>query len=404
MRFFVPLVVCIWLLPTPVQAKYDGGNGTESSPYRIRTAGQMNDIGATPGDWNKHFVLVGDIDLRDPNLGAFNIIGVERLQSFSGVFDGNDHEISGLDIVSNREWYTGLFGCVGGEIRDLGLVSPRVSSQGNSVGALVGYLDQGTITRCYATKVNVSGADNIGGLVGENAGRIFRSCSNGDVSGRAFVGGLVGLLTDGTVTMSYSKAEVMGTRNVGGLVGKTMHEISAIVNSYASGNVTGDEFVGGLTGQLERGTAYICYSSGRVTGRLSVGGLVGYIRVLGSSSRCFWDTERSGQATSAGGTGKTTAEMKSIATYTAVAWDFWDTWTICEGTNYPVLLWQIPPGDFSCPDGVDFIDFAIFAQHWHQQGCNASNYNCQGTDVDRSGYVDFRDLDIFATQWLEGGS
>jgi len=394
-------MLCVWLLPVRVHAKYDGGNGTETSPYRISTARQMNDIGATQGDWNKHFVLVGDIDLGELDGAPFNIIGIERLQSFSGVFDGNDHEISGLDIVSARPLYTGLFGCVGGEIKNLGLVGPRVSSQGISVGSLVGYLDQGTITSCYAKRVDVSGADNIGGLVGHNAGRIFKSCSSGEVSGVAFVGGLVGLLSDGTVTTSYSKAEVKGTRNVGGLVGKTSHEISAMVNSYAGGNVTGDQYVGGLVGQIERGTAHLCYSSGRVSAGQYVGGLVGNVRVLGSTSRCFWDTERSGQPTSAGGTGKTTAEMKTISTFTAVAWDFWDTWTMCEGTNYPVLLWQIPPGDFSCPDGVDLIDFAIFAQHWHQQGCNASNYNCQGTDVDHSGSVDFRDLDIFAAQWLE---
>jgi len=201
------LLSVVWLLPAPVQAKYDGGNGTEGSPYRISTAQQLNDIGATQADWNKHFILVNDIDLGDLNGAAFNIIGVERLQNFSGVFDGNDHEVSGLDIVSARPFYTGLFGCVGGEIKNLGLASPRVSSQGDNVGALVGYLDQGSITSCYAENADVSGADNIGGLVGNNAGRIFKSSSTGDVAGVTFVGGLVGLLSDGTVTTSYSKAE-----------------------------------------------------------------------------------------------------------------------------------------------------------------------------------------------------
>ncbi|MFH1718925.1 MAG: GLUG motif-containing protein [Planctomycetota bacterium] len=404
LRFLVPLVLCVWLLAAPAHAKYDGGSGTESAPYRIRTARQMNDIGATPGDWNKHFILVGDIDLGDLGGSAFNIIGIERLESFSGIFDGNDHEISGLDIVSTRPLYTGLFGCVGGEVKRLGLVNPYVFSQGNSVGALVGYLDQGTVTSCYAREADVSGDDNIGGLVGLNAGRIFGSYSSGNVSGDTFVGGLVGLLTDGTVTRSSSKADVTGNRNVGGLVGKTSHEISAITNSYAAGTVMADTYAGGLAGQLERGAAHICYSTGRVSGNQYVGGLIGNIRVLGSTAFCFWDTERSSQPTSAGGTGKTTAEMKSISTYTAAGWDFWDTWTICEGTNYPVLQWQIPPGDFLCPDGVDFIDFAFFAQHWHQQGCNASNFNCEGTDVNRSGSVNFSDLEIFAARWLDGGS
>ncbi|MHC4511374.1 MAG: hypothetical protein ACYTAO_20890 [Planctomycetota bacterium] len=75
---------------------------------------------------------------------------------------------------------------------------------------------------------------------------------------------------------------------------------------------------------------------------------------------------------------------------------------MCEGTNYPVLLWQIPPADFRCPDGVDFIDFAFFAAHWHMQGCGAANSYCEGTDVNHSGMVDFLDLEIFADRWLEG--
>ncbi len=63
------------------------------------------------------------------------------------------------------------------------------------------------------------------------------------------------------------------------------------------------------------------YSTGRVTGNstLSVGGLVGQNydseAVVNNS---FWDTQTSGQATSEGGnTGKTTAEMKSIATFSS---------------------------------------------------------------------------------------
>ena len=75
------------------------------------------------------------------------------------------------------------------------------------------------------------------------------------------------------------------------------------------------------------------------------------------------------------GTGKTTVEMQSISTYDEVGWDFVNTWTICAGTNYPVLLWQIPAADFLCPDGVDFIDFAFFAQHWLDDRCNAANFN-----------------------------
>jgi hypothetical protein len=155
-------------------------------------------------------------------------------------------------------------------------------------------------------------------------------------------------------------------------------------------------------GQVERGAAHKCYSTGSVSGTQPVGGFAGYMRVLGSISHCFWDTQTSGQIASADGTGKTTAEMQMISTFTSAGWDFWNIWDICEGMNYPVLQWQIPICDYLCPDGVDFIDYAFFASHWRDHMCNPANYYCQGTDLDHSGSVAFHDLVIFTDHWLEG--
>ena len=94
--------------------------------------------------------------------------------------------------------------------------------------------------------------------------------------------------------------------------------------------------------------------------------------------------------------------MQTINTFSNSGWDFYNTWTICEGMNYPVLLWQIPVGDFRCPDGVDMIDFAWFAQQWRQNNCGPVNYFCDSMDLDQSGSVDFYDLALFADHWLEG--
>jgi hypothetical protein len=120
--------------------------------------------------------------------------------------------------------------------------------------------------------------------------------------------------------------------------------------------------------------------------------------------------DTSGQADSVGGTGKTTAEMKNAGTFLDVGWDFSgeaengenDIWTICEGTNYPKLTWQIPAADISCPDGVTERDFSLFAKHWWSSGCTALNDYCGAADLDRSGQVDGKDFAIFADQWLEG--
>jgi hypothetical protein len=59
------------------------------------------------------------------------------------------------------------------------------------------------------------------------------------------------------------------------------------------------------------------------------------------------------------------------------------------------------PGDFVCPDGVDFADYSFFAERWLNTDC-ASNNNCDGADFDLSGTVDIADLVIFCEYWLKG--
>jgi len=161
--------------------------------------------------------------------------------------------------------------------------------------------------------------------------------------------GLFGVVDEGGVVQNIGvvNADVTGNPFVGGLVG--FH--SGTVNgSYSSGSVTGNYAVGGLVGVNEEGTVSNCYSTGSVTGYSYVGGLVGE-NTLGTVSNSFWETETSGQAASDGGTGKTTAEMKSIATFSGTGWDIIAVadlgtrnpayiWNIVDGETYPFLSWQ----------------------------------------------------------------
>ncbi|MGB6872666.1 MAG: hypothetical protein WBE46_00750, partial [Dehalococcoidia bacterium] len=65
----------------------------------------------------------------------------------------------------------------------------------------------------------------------------------------------------------------------------------------------------------------------------------------------FWDTQTSGQATSDGGTGKNTTEMKNIATFSGAGWSIIEVtnpetrnpsyiWNIVDDETYPFLSWQ----------------------------------------------------------------
>ena len=121
-------------------------------------------------------------------------------------------------------------------------------------------------------------------------------------------------------------------------------ENTGVVNA----DVTGYAGVGALAG-VNEGTVSNSYSTGSLTGTWWVGGLVGKNDWTVSDS--FWDIETSGQATSPGGTGKTKAQMKNIATYSGMEWDIVTvapgvtnptyTWNIVDGQTYPFLSWEL---------------------------------------------------------------
>jgi hypothetical protein len=111
--------------------------------------------------------------------------------------------------------------------------------------------------------------------------------------------------------------------------------------------------------------------------------------------------------TSAGGTGKTTAQMQTQSTFTDAGWDFvWETtngtadiWAICEGVSYPKLAWQFIAGDFDNNRKVDFADFALMGNKWMQAD---SNLYCGGSDLTGDGLVDLEDLAALTENWLQG--
>jgi hypothetical protein len=151
------------------QAKYGGGTGEPNDPYQIWDANHMQAIGADANDWDKHFKLMADMDLGGFTGTSFNIIGTYWRNPFTGVFDGNGRTISNFTYISTGTSYIGLFGYVGGLIKDLGLIDPNVDAgTEHDVGSLVGLLINGTVTNCYIEGGSVVGLYIVGGLVGGN--------------------------------------------------------------------------------------------------------------------------------------------------------------------------------------------------------------------------------------------
>jgi len=262
---------------------------------------------------------------------------------FAGVFDGLGHTVNSLTINRPASDGVGFFGATGGGvIRNIGLLGGSMSGN-DDVGALLGYNELAAVIKSYST-AQISGSVRVGGLVGYNAmGNISNSYATGNVSGTsASVGGLVGAHSywgGNWITDSYSTGSVTGNVNVGGLIG-VVNSGGSVTNSYSTGSVSGNNVVGGLVGGSDVFSSISnSYATGSVNGTTNVGGLIGGNG--GSITNSYWNITTSGQATSDGGTGLTTAQMKQQASFSG--WDFANTWRIYQGNSYPLLKSFLTP-------------------------------------------------------------
>jgi hypothetical protein len=416
----------------PALPTFAGGSGSAGDPYLIETEAQLNSIGHNPRLMDKHFRVISDLDLN----GMKYYMIANRPCVFSGTFDGAGHTISNILLEpvldTSDVGFIGSLKGTGASIQNLILAEPNIiSTWGWGVGSLTGINESGTITNCHAVNAHVLGLLGVGGLVGINYsyGSISGCSATGDVSENTFmsiiggpVGGLVGENTFWSeIVNSYAKCNVSGDDCVGGLVGINV-VYSILTNCYSQAFVKGTEdYIGGFIGRnRSRTEANYCYSSSVVTGPSGTDSVGGFVGKMGTSGReyytaCFWDSEINpalpgiGNGADPNVVGESTANMQTATTFTDVGWDFIgetvngpnDIWDICEGTNYPKLVWQIPTGDFVCPDGVNFFDFSFFSERWTEDNCGASN-DCEGRDLDLLGSVDINDLRIFADNWLAG--
>lgn len=273
----------------------------------------VTQLQAMENDLAADYELGRDIDASatvDWNGGA-GFLPIGQAGAFTGQLDGKGHKVT--DLCVNRPGNeVGLFKEIGGAgvVKNIGLKDCDIVGK----GACLAYRNDGEIDRCYATGVAADPtASWVAGLVVLNNG-VISECRT-DVAVDASANGGSG-------------------GDAGGLVGDNG---GTITDCYARGDVTAAGYAGGLV-QLNSGTVVNCYSTGSVSGGSGAGGLIE--DNSGTVTNSFWDTEASGQAASDGGTGKTTAQMKSVATFQAANWAISRVWNVVAGCNagYPCLI------------------------------------------------------------------
>lgn len=302
-------LLVVGVLPNS-SAQAFSGSGTgenQGEEYIITTCSQLQEMSDDLDAWYK---LGNDIDCSataswNGNAGFMPVGDPDT--SFHGILEGAGHTISNLTINRPDTDYVGLFGYIGGA---------------------------GSAQRFRFKNISISGQNYVGGVAGQTL--------NGDVYNIGITG------------------EVNGATMVGGAVGDNGGGVMNVYSHAAIGGVPGSGVGGGLVGE-NHGFTIRSYSTGIVPSGPGKGGIIGHDAGSGGVSGAFWNTQTSGHLTSSDGTGKTTAELKNIATFTSTAtvglgspWDFVgnpnddtaddDTWNINTLINqgYPYLTAQTP--------------------------------------------------------------
>ena len=246
--------------------KYDmDGNGSKDAVYEISNAGQLywfaglvnGTLSGVTQNTSANAVLTADIvvnknvlksdgTLNEGTFKEWTPVGVGDDSSYTGIFDGKNHTISGLYFSNQDKVYVGLFGYNSGKISNVGILDSCFYG-GADVGGVIGYNKKdGTVTNCYNTGYVSGAAGLVGGVIGYNRGTITNCYNTGGVSGDSYVGGVIGYNSGGTITNCYYNSSIYTGNAIG----------------YVDRNTTCEKVEGKTTEQFQTGeVAYLLQES-----------------------------------------------------------------------------------------------------------------------------------------------
>lgn len=305
--------------------------------------------------------LANDITLTE----AWVPIGKSSSNPYTGIFDGNQHTVSGIEIDNSNENPMGLFGAVGsgGTIKNL-VVEGTISSN-YYAGGIAGYIYGATIEYCV-NKIDITNKGNGNkGLTGGIAGyassiqSTVTGCVNmGTISGVEKVGGILGssYITEGaTVNKCINIGSIITaggtTGECGGIYGSPETSEDAITNCLNLGSITSEQNkAAGITSNSGLNIRITCcLSAGDMSqAQVQAGNqpLAFYLQPDDTSLN-YYDSNKTSSTESSSsivGTPKTTIELKVATAFD----DSWSEWSFAANrypipniqANIPAAIWD----------------------------------------------------------------
>lgn len=331
--------------------------GTTTALHDVISGGPLQDAGLFA---RISCSLIKNLKIHGATITARRNVGVLAGQADKG------SRLEGIQITDAQLYANANVGGIVGQ-----LLQSRLSGSRATVAVRLNPYDPARLPPRVTVKT--SSGQHIGGLAGVvKGGEIKKNTATMDFVGRVVaapdlpgqifsVGGALGTVTISLVEETRAYGSIQDGADLGGLIGSVGSQYvsgtdnSNIRNNHADVAIsTATEWVdsgrrpavGGLIAFSQGATISKSYATGRITvsgtppptSYSHIGGLVGYTTPINqccrSSNYSYWDLESSGVSTNMyGNDGKTTAQMKTAATF--AAWDG-NIWLIQDGA-YPEL-------------------------------------------------------------------
>ncbi len=254
------------------------------------------------------YVLMNDIHLDEPwtPLGY----GSSVHTPFTGTFDGNGYEITGLKAFEHLDF--GLFHTINSAtIKNVNFYIPEILLPDKNAGIIAIYAYNSTIENCSIIK-GVIDAKSGGGFVCNGVNSTFNMCSNSAyVTAKDYAGGIVGYsnstyFSDAGITVAEvlnnkfmgcsNKENVKADQYAGGIIGyinETKTQNTDIIGCYNSGALnsefyTHNSVIGGIVGgcNAQNGSLNIigCYNVGFIDHLFSTNNIITLGGIIGNTT------------------------------------------------------------------------------------------------------------------------
>ncbi len=187
------------------------GSGTQANPYQIASLDHLYWISQTDSVWGEYFIQTADID-------AFATVGWNGGEGFS-------------PIGNTSTYFSGSYNGDGFTLSDLTIERP-----GSAHIGLFGLVDSARLDGISLADASITGKYYVGGLVGflQNGGSVTNSNISGKVTGTGDgIGGMVGTMQSSLDTVSFSRnyssvAVSSPGDSVGGLIGEVVINVDVV--------------------------------------------------------------------------------------------------------------------------------------------------------------------------------